>query len=80
MKLSDWLETQKRAHGLTREEFARRIGRSPATITVVCDGGWVSQDTALAIFRETKGQVTPNDLAGVTAPAVTGVPPVAAEA
>jgi 3,4-dihydroxy 2-butanone 4-phosphate synthase/GTP cyclohydrolase II len=73
MRLSDWLEQEKAVRDLTREEFARRIGRSPGLITQICDGAWVSRATAQAIFRETKGAVTPNDLAGVTTSLVSNV-------
>jgi 3,4-dihydroxy 2-butanone 4-phosphate synthase / GTP cyclohydrolase II len=69
MQLTDWLEREKMARGLTREEFARRIGRHPSLITQICDGAWVTRETALAIARVTDGEVTPNDLAGIEAPA-----------
>src|SRR3954471_24365099 len=59
MKLADWLRTQK----LSRLDFARRIGVSPASITQLCNSGsaWMSRDMAELICRETGGAVTPND-------------------
>lgn len=74
MQLSHWLEREKARRGLTRQEFARAIGRSPGLVTQICDGGWVSQDTALAIYRETKGEVTPNDLAGLASVSFSAAP------
>lgn len=72
MQLSDWLDREKAERGLLREDFARRIGRSPGLISQICDGAWVSRETAEAILRETNGEVTPNDLLGVAiAPALT---------
>ena len=59
MKLSDWLN----AHNISRVDFARRTGLSPSAVTQLCnnDDAWLSRETAEAIFRETKGAVTPND-------------------
>lgn len=59
MKLSDWL----RRAGVTRAEFARRIGVSPGAVTLICrdDGAWLSRETAERIVAETDGAVTPND-------------------
>jgi 3,4-dihydroxy 2-butanone 4-phosphate synthase / GTP cyclohydrolase II len=59
LKLGDWL---KRA-GMTRAEFARRIGVSPGAVTLICrqDGAWLSRETAESILAETQGAVTPND-------------------
>lgn len=57
MKLSDWLARE----GLTRRDFAKRIGVSPATLTSLCDGGWMLRSTAEAVMRETRGEVTPTD-------------------
>jgi 3,4-dihydroxy 2-butanone 4-phosphate synthase/GTP cyclohydrolase II len=59
MKLTDWL----RRNGVSRAEFARRIGVSPGAVTLICrdDGGWLSRDTAERIVAETGGAVTPND-------------------
>ena len=59
MKLSDWLKR----NGVSRTEFARRIGVSPGAVTLICrdDGAWLSRDTAERIVAETGGAVTPND-------------------
>jgi len=59
MKLTDWLTT----NNVTRVEFARRTRLSPSAVTQLCnnDGAWLSRETAEVIFRETRGQVTPND-------------------
>ena len=59
MKLADWLVRA----GVTRADFARRIGVSPGAVTQFCrgDGAWVSRDTAQRIRAETRGAVTPND-------------------
>jgi 3,4-dihydroxy 2-butanone 4-phosphate synthase/GTP cyclohydrolase II len=59
MKLTEWLT----AHNISRVEFARRTRLSPSAVTQLCnnDGAWLSRETAEVIFRETRGQVTPND-------------------
>jgi 3,4-dihydroxy 2-butanone 4-phosphate synthase/GTP cyclohydrolase II len=59
MKLTDWLT----ANATSRVEFARRTGLSPSAVTQLCNNhdAWLSRETAEIIFRETKGQVTPND-------------------
>jgi 3,4-dihydroxy 2-butanone 4-phosphate synthase/GTP cyclohydrolase II len=59
MKLTDWLT----ANNISRVEFARRTRLSPSAVTQLCnnDGAWLSRETAEVIFRETRGQVTPND-------------------
>ena len=59
MKLADWLVRA----GVTRADFARRIGVSPGAVTQFCrgDGAWVSRETAQRILAETRGAVTPND-------------------
>jgi 3,4-dihydroxy 2-butanone 4-phosphate synthase/GTP cyclohydrolase II len=59
MLLADWL----RRKGMKRTDFARRIGVSPGAITQLCrdSGAWVSRETARMIYRETAGEVTPND-------------------
>ena len=59
MKLTDWLSR----HGVSRAEFARRIGVSPGAVTLICrdDGAWLSRETAERIVAETGGAVTPND-------------------
>jgi 3,4-dihydroxy 2-butanone 4-phosphate synthase/GTP cyclohydrolase II len=59
MKLMNWLSR----HGLSRAEFARRIGLTPGAVTQLCnnEAAWLSRETALLIVRETRGAVTPND-------------------
>ncbi|WP_174219258.1 3,4-dihydroxy-2-butanone-4-phosphate synthase [Microvirga sp. 17 mud 1-3] len=59
MKLADWLSRKR----VSRVEFARRIGVTPAAVTQLCnnDHAWMSRDTAALIARETRGAVTPND-------------------
>ncbi|KLK93174.1 3,4-dihydroxy-2-butanone 4-phosphate synthase [Microvirga vignae] len=59
MKLAEWLSR----NGVSRVEFARRIGVTPGAITQMCNSGhaWLSRDTAELIARETRGAVTPND-------------------
>ncbi|MGO9420046.1 3,4-dihydroxy-2-butanone-4-phosphate synthase [Roseiarcus sp.] len=59
MKLVVWL----RQKGVSRAEFARRIGVSPGAVTLICrgDGAWLSRETAERIVAETDGAVTPND-------------------
>ena len=59
MKLAEWLSR----NGMSRVEFARRIGVTPGAVTQMCnsDHAWLSRDTAELIARETRGGVTPND-------------------
>jgi 3,4-dihydroxy 2-butanone 4-phosphate synthase/GTP cyclohydrolase II len=59
VKLSDWLTR----NGVTRADFARRIGVSPGAVTLICreDRSWLSRETAERIVAETEGAVTPND-------------------
>lgn len=59
MKLAEWLSR----NGVSRVEFARRIGVTPGAITQMCNSeqAWLSRDTAELITRETRGAVTPND-------------------
>ena len=59
MKLTDWLKR----NGVSRAEFARRIGVSAGAVTLICrdDGAWLSRETAERIVAETGGAVTPND-------------------
>jgi 3,4-dihydroxy 2-butanone 4-phosphate synthase / GTP cyclohydrolase II len=68
MKLDQWLKR----NGVTRADFARRIGVSSGAVTLICreDGGWLSRETAERIIAETGGAVTPNDfLIGAPPPA-----------
>jgi 3,4-dihydroxy 2-butanone 4-phosphate synthase / GTP cyclohydrolase II len=59
MKLGHWLKR----NGVTRADFARRIGLSPGAVTLICreHGSWLSRETAERIVAETLGAVTPND-------------------
>ncbi|QFU15889.1 3,4-dihydroxy-2-butanone-4-phosphate synthase [Microvirga thermotolerans] len=59
MKLAEWLSRNR----VSRVEFARRIGVTPAAVTQLCnsDHAWMSRDTADLIARATRGAVTPND-------------------
>jgi 3,4-dihydroxy 2-butanone 4-phosphate synthase/GTP cyclohydrolase II len=58
MKLAEWLKEKS----VSRTEFARRIAVSPALITALCsETVWPGHDTASAIARETKDEVTPTD-------------------
>lgn len=59
MQLTEWLDRE----GLTRRAFADRIGVNPSDMTGICRGTqWVSVKTALAIERETGGEVTVADI------------------
>ena len=60
MKLGEWLKRS----GVSRAEFARRIGVTPGAVTLICreEGAWMSRETAQRIVVETQGAVTPNDL------------------
>jgi 3,4-dihydroxy 2-butanone 4-phosphate synthase/GTP cyclohydrolase II len=62
VKLGDWLRQQ----GVTRLDFARRCGLSPAAVTGLCNNPepWLSRETAAAVARATGGAVTPNDFLG----------------
>jgi 3,4-dihydroxy 2-butanone 4-phosphate synthase / GTP cyclohydrolase II len=59
MKLPDWLEN----NSVSRSQFARRIGLSPASVTALCNDPtvWISRETAEKIATATEGAVTPND-------------------
>ena len=59
MKLADWLNR----NGVSRADFARRIGVSPGAVTLICrgEGAWISRETAVRIVAQTRGAVTPND-------------------
>lgn len=64
MKLSAWLDRRDESGKklITRAEFARRIGMSPASVTVYCAGDvWPTREALHAIVRETGGAVTAND-------------------
>ncbi len=59
MRLDEWLDD----NGITRSAFGKLIGKDKSTVSRICSGK-VSMDreTVAAIFRATKGVVTPNDL------------------
>lgn len=66
MKLAAYLERE----GLSGTEFARRTGLSEGMVSLLCrDATWLSEKTAAAIFRETGGEVTPNDFFNPPQPA-----------
>ncbi len=64
MRLNDWLIK----HRVARSAFARMAGLSPAAITALCNDPsvWVSRETAARIAEATSGEVTPNDILGLT--------------
>jgi 3,4-dihydroxy 2-butanone 4-phosphate synthase/GTP cyclohydrolase II len=64
MKLDDWLTSRK----ISRSAFARALGIAPATVTAICNdpAAWISREMAEKIARHTVGDVTPNDLLGLT--------------
>lgn len=62
MTLDQWLAENR----LTEAEFAPRIGVTQSTVNRIRKGQMPSRDTIEAIFRETSGEVTANDLAGLT--------------
>jgi len=59
MKLADWL----RQNGVSRVDFARRIGLSAAAVSQMCnnDAPWMSRETAALVAEATGNAVTPND-------------------
>jgi len=71
MKLGQWLKR----NGVTRTDFARRIGLSPGAVTLICreHGSWLSRETAERIVAETMGAVTPNDFLSAGPPAPIGL-------
>ena len=71
MKLGHWLKR----NGVTRADFARRIGLSPGAVTLICreHGSWLSRETAERIVAETMGAVTPNDFLSAGPPASIGL-------
>jgi 3,4-dihydroxy 2-butanone 4-phosphate synthase/GTP cyclohydrolase II len=71
MKLGHWLKR----NGVTRTDFARRIGLSPGAVTLICreHGSWLSRETAERIVAETMGAVTPNDFLSAGPPAHIGL-------
>lgn len=58
MKLADYLKL----NDIKPSHFAASIGVSPQTVSGWIDGNfWISRDRAEAVYRETKGAVTPTD-------------------
>lgn len=58
MKLRAWLK----AHNMTMEMFADRVGVAHSTVSRLCTGKlFPSRELALAIRKETNGEVTPDD-------------------
>ena len=55
MKLADWL----RQNGVSRVDFARRIGVSPAAVSQMCnnDAPWISRETAALVAEATGNAV-----------------------
>ncbi|WP_316979991.1 helix-turn-helix transcriptional regulator [Shumkonia mesophila] len=54
--------------GITFAEFGERIGKDKSTVSRICAGKVnVDRETAAAIFRETGGAITPNDLFNIPA-------------
>lgn len=62
MDLPTWIAES----GMTRSEFARRVGVTPGVISDLCNGRqrWINRPLAAAIARETEGRVTANDFVG----------------
>lgn len=61
-KLAAYLKQRK----ITFAEFGGRIGRTQSTVSRICAGKVnLNRATVLAIYRETGGAVTPNDLFGI---------------
>jgi len=57
MRLNAYL----RQYRLNRREFARLVGAEPATVSRWLKGRCPREDMVIAIYRVTKGGVTPND-------------------
>lgn len=75
MKLADWLKSTK----TTKYGFAERIGVRPSVVTDYCKGRYCPRpEIAVAIIRETGGQVTANDFLPL-APGQSAEQPEAAE-
>jgi transcriptional regulator with XRE-family HTH domain len=59
--LKDWLERE----GISKAEFARRLGCSAATMGRAVEGTHIPHvDLMQKIYRLTKGEVQPNDFYG----------------
>lgn len=62
MQLDEWLERKKVETGLTRQDFAEKIGVTPQAITGYCDGSFQPRKAVMRRIREeTLGAVTAND-------------------
>ena len=58
MKLAEYLAK----HGISQQKFARRVGLSKGTVSLLARGmTWVSRDAAQKIAKATRGRVTAND-------------------
>jgi transcriptional regulator with XRE-family HTH domain len=75
MKLADWLIAQNLSH----QEFGDRIGKSQAAVSRYASGKRMpDEETLIAIFRATDGEVSPNDF--VALPEITADDRAAEEA
>jgi predicted DNA-binding protein (UPF0251 family) len=64
MRLEDYLQTT----GMTRAEFARRIGVRHITVTRYVQEGRVPESSVMGkIIEVTEGKVTANDFFGIAA-------------
>lgn len=64
MRLQEYLDQS----GLTRAEFARRIGVRHITVTRYCESGRVPEASVMGkIIEATEGQVTANDFFDIAA-------------
>lgn len=58
MTLSEFLKERQ----IRQSDFASKIGRSAAYVSMICSGQiWPSRDVLLRIETATEGRVTPND-------------------
>jgi len=61
-KLKDWLDKQN----MSQRKFANELGISDAMVSLLLkEERNLTRDMMLAIYRVTKGRITPNDLCGV---------------
>ena len=51
-----------KAKGITQAEFAPRVGITQGALSKICNDGRASLETAVAIERETGGEVRATDL------------------
>jgi DNA-binding transcriptional regulator YdaS (Cro superfamily) len=58
MKLGDWLRT----HRITQDAFGARIGVTQGRVSQIVADGTNDLSTALAIQKETEGEVTVDEL------------------